>query len=129
MKLQKKAIRIVTHSNYYAHTNPLFYNQNILNIIDIGNFQIAVFMYLCFTGQLPRFISNYFILNLQIHNYNTRNSVNYHYPKLRTTCMKNSIFFKGPELWNTIPLDIRSSKSIRIFECKYKKYLLDKYIV
>ena len=129
LKLQKKAIRIVSHAQFNSHTKPLFNDLKILNVIDIGNLQIGIFMYLCFTSQLPNIILHYFNLNTNIHNYSTRNAFKFHYPKLRTTCMLNSIFYKGPRVWNNIPPEIRSSKSINVFKRKYKNYLLNMYNV
>ena len=107
----------------------LIYDLKISNVIDIGNLQIGIFMYLCFTGQLPNIISHHFNLNNKIHTYSTRNAFNFHYPKLRTTSMLNSIFYKGPQIWNNIPPEIRLSKSISVFKRKYKNYLLNMYNV
>ena len=126
-KLQKKAIRIITHSDYYAHCNPLFYEHGILNVYDMANLYIAVFMFLCFNGHLPTFLTTCFKLNSDVHSCNTRNALNYHLPKIRTTSMKNSLFFKGPVIWNSIPLEIRKSKTLNLFKIKYKVFLLNKY--
>ena len=127
LKLQKKAIRIITHSQYYAHCNPLFCKLGILDVIDMHNFYIAVFMFSCFNGNLPTFLSTCFNLNCDVHNCNTRNALNYHLPKIRTTCMKNSLFFKGPLIWNCIPQEIKKCKALNLFKIKYKQFLLNKY--
>ena len=37
LAIQKKAIRIITHSGYLDHTDPLFFRTNILKINDIYN--------------------------------------------------------------------------------------------
>ena len=33
--------------------------------------------------------------------------------------------FNGPELWNTLPLDLRIADSLAIFEKKFKTYLFN----
>ena len=52
--LQKKAIRIITFSDYRAHTSPLFNKMlNLLKLLDIVKLHTGIFM-LCFcNGLLP----------------------------------------------------------------------------
>ena len=44
----------------------------------------------------------------------------------RTKYMKNSFSNYSKDIWNTIPLEIRTSKNIKCFKDRYKHYLLDK---
>ena len=69
--LQKKAIRIITHSSFYAHSKPLFAKLKILNVFDLNYFNIATCMYLCSKNLIPRHLSLDFQLNNDIHNHNT----------------------------------------------------------
>ena len=41
--LQNKAIRICTHSNYIAHTNPIFHELKTLKFHDIHTYQTSIF--------------------------------------------------------------------------------------
>ena len=125
--LQKKAIRIIFNASYYAHTTPIFKELKLLTVYDINNFNIAIFMFLCSRGLLPVAMLSKFVLNSNVHCHNTRNSVNYHLPKIRTNISKNSIFFKGPVLWNQIPPDLKNSPSLNCFKQRYKCYLLNLY--
>ena len=61
---------------------------------------------------------------MDIHDYNTstRNASDYQYPRIRTTSMRNSVFFKGPEVWNSLPTEIKSSQSLDVFKYKYKRF-------
>ena len=45
MKLQKRAIRVITKSKYYAHTFDLFRQVRILNIVKINILQTGIFMF------------------------------------------------------------------------------------
>lgn len=51
--LQKKAIRIITHSHYLSQTSALFKKMNILPIQDIICFQTGIFMQQYLFGALP----------------------------------------------------------------------------
>ena len=72
-KLQKKAIRIITRSNYVAHTEPLFKFLNTLKIEDIFLLNILKFYYKFKNNELPQFFQSFRIQSRsEIHNYNTR---------------------------------------------------------
>ena len=128
LKLQKKAVRIISHSNYLAHTQPIFYSLKVLNIYDIYILQSAIFMYLCSKKRLPISLMNNFCLNKSVHNYQTRSVENYHIPRVRLTACEKSIFFQGPKIWNDIPHEIKTSPSLNVFKRRYKKYLISAYM-
>ena len=83
-KLQKKALRICTNSNYKAHSLPLFFRLNTLNIYDIHKIRIATLMYCVFNDLSPKNIYKMFLCNNLVHPYNTRSSNKYHYHKVNT---------------------------------------------
>ena len=125
--LQKKVIRIICNVTFNAHTLPIFIHLNLLNWHDINKLNIAIFMFLCFKGLLPPYISSKFDLNCHIHNYNTRNAKNFHLPKIRTNVSRNSIFYKGPVVWNSIHNSIKDKPTLNSFKSSYKSYLISLY--
>ena len=127
--LQKRAVRIITHSEYLAHTKPIFSLLKLLNVYDLYNFQCAIFMYLCYNKLLPASALIHFNLNMQVHGHQTRSSSNFHLPPTRTTTFHESIYFNGPLIWNNLPSSIRQSPSLNIFKRRYKHHLLQNYIV
>ena len=126
-RLQKRAVRVITHANFLAHTKPLFSQLNLLNVYDFSDYEIAIFMYLCYKSYIPNNISELFCYNADIHSYNTRGSSNFHLPKIRTSLAKNCIFYKGPIIWNKLPLFVKSSPSLSVFKRRYKTQLVTKY--
>ena len=124
--LQKKAIRIVTHSNYMSSTKPLFKKTNILPIYEMCNYNVAKFMYQCYNNLLPKPFEAFFLFNKDVHAYNTRNKDKFHLPLMRKQVTKLSIFYEGPLLWNTIPDHVIKSKSLNQFKRKYKQLILEK---
>ena len=124
LKLQKKAIRIISHSQYLSHTNELFHSLKLLKYDELLLYQSAIFMFLCFNDLLPPDILKCFNFNNDIHSYNTRNSELYHIPKVRTNASKLSIFYNGPITWNSLPQSIRSSPSLNSFKRKYKNCIM-----
>ena len=125
--LQKKIIRVVYHSQYLAHTLPIFLNLKTLRMPDIYVYQCAIFMYLCNNKLLPTSIISYFQLNKNIHEHQTRSSNHFHFPLTKTSTYQNTIFYKGPLIWNGLPIAIRQSRTLSGFKRKMKCYLLQKY--
>ena len=56
LKLQKKAVRIITKSTYNLHTDPLFKTLGLLKIHDIYKCNVLKFFYQHCHGQLPFFL-------------------------------------------------------------------------
>ena len=125
-KLQKRAIRIINHESFLAHTSPMFYSCNMLQYRDIYIYETGVFMYLCQNHYLPEYLLNLFIFNSDVHSYNTRSAAHFHLPNVRTSVNQKSIIFQGPFLWNSIPTEIKNSCSLNVFKRRYKRFLLDR---
>ena len=70
--LQKKLVRIMTFSTYYALTDPLFKDIEILIINRLVNHIIGILMYKLNSGLFPKVLCNFFKKNDDTHNYNTR---------------------------------------------------------
>ena len=73
IKLQKKAIRIISISKYNAHTEPLFKELKLLKVTDILRLQELKFYYKYKNNKLPHYLQNLPLeCNTDIHNYATR---------------------------------------------------------
>ena len=83
-RLQRKIIRIITFSNFKEHTGPLFKELLISPLDDINNEAIALFMFRYFNNNLPSSYSDFFCLNKDVHQFNTRSSSNVHKIQART---------------------------------------------
>ena len=115
--LQKRAIRIINNLPFHAHTDPLFFSNGILKIHDIYKLNVGLYMY---DHDIPaQFIRS--------HDYSTRGSNDLRPQSARLTLTLNSISVNGPNIWNTIPLDIKNSPSCNSFKFKYKRHLLSFY--
>lgn len=78
-KLQKKMIRIITFSDYFAHTNPLFVQLNLLKTDDIFKAELLKFMYDLSSERLPAVFNDFFNKNKNLHSYETRGRSNDHF--------------------------------------------------
>ena len=125
--LQKKAIRICSHSNFLDHTTPLFKDRKTLKLEDIHTFQTAIFMFKYVTNMLPSPFQTFFNYNTNIHTYPTRHSSDFHLNNPRTLLAHKSIRHHGPDVWNSLPPTLKARTALHSFKITAKKYFLSKY--
>ena len=70
--MQKKAIRLITFSDFNVHTSPLFFELKLLKRQDHIKLQTLYFMHQFFTGRLPKIFDSFFIKTSDKHDVNTR---------------------------------------------------------
>ena len=131
VKLQKKIVRVISCSNYNAHTEPLFKVLKLLNVQDILKINTLKFCFKLQNNNLPIYFRSYHYRTQQeIHGRDTR--YNYLIPtNLVTTqraekCLRNNI----PWIINSIPrnlLEKMNTHSYQGFSQNAKKYYLDQY--
>ena len=121
--LQKKIVRIMTFAKYKENSKPLFLSLKILNIYELNIYLMALFMYSYFNENLPSYFNNYFKLNEMIHSHNTRTASNLFIDYKRTNYGKFSLKFRGAQIWNKLPKDLKLSKSYRQFKQSSKVYV------
>ena len=121
--IQKKIVKIMTFKNYSEKSRPLFVALKILNIYELNIYQMSLFMYSYFNGNQPSYFCNYYRLNEKIHSHNTRTSSNIYIDYKRTNYGKFSLKFRGPQIWNNLPKDLKTQKSYRLFKKSTKDYI------
>ena len=123
--LQKRAIRIICHAKYLAHTDELAQKIHLLKLPHINIFQSAMFMYKYLNRNLPCVCKDFLAVNDPSTNvYNLRQFNNFAVPPFRTLLRKRCLLIRGPKIWNLIPCEIKSSPSLSSFKRKLRTYLL-----
>jgi hypothetical protein len=125
--LQKTAIRIISHSHYIAHTNPIFSSLKILKVYDLAKTAVLVLMHKSRNNTLPHKFQTYFQFTSQIHSYCTRGAEKYAIPYARTLCRSNSLQVIGPRLWNSLPPTLQAIKTLQLFKSKLKDFFVMDY--
>ena len=78
IKIQKRALRLITNSHRLAHTEPLFKELNILTLQKSYVFSVQLLMFKFYSGMLPRVFSDFFVANADVHDHDTRQRHLYH---------------------------------------------------
>ena len=102
--LQKKAIRLITFSDFNAHTGPLFKELKIIKIKDIIEMQNILLAHKVISGNCPANLQNKLKLFKADHSHNTRNlfSSNQSVPEgsIVTNCGSSDIWKNIAKIWN-----------------------------
>ena len=125
--LQKRALRIVNNSHYFAHTNPFFVKHKSLKINDLYNLQLGSFMFQLVHNELPKCLTSMFTSNKLVHSYSTRQASLFHIPLTRSSLAQRTTKYTGPKLWNSLDNSLRKLNNIKSFKNKLKEILLNKY--
>ena len=118
------SVRAMTNSNHLTPSATLFAQLNILDIFKGNSSYIAAkFMFSYHHCLLPSPFLNLFLTSGQIHNYDTRTSAHFRAHTCRTNIKQFTILFRGPKIWNALPLSITSSPSLSTFKRKLLNFL------
>ena len=101
--LQKKAFRIVTKSNFIAHTDPLFKQLNVLKIKNMFKVKILKFYYKLSYGLLPKYFNSY-IHKLEEPARVLRCNI-IHPPLIKRVYVECNLLFQLMKLINTMKVD------------------------
>ena len=97
------ALRIITFSNYYAHTHYLFKENRMVKLLDLIFLHNALLLYDYYTCKLPLPFQNSLLKTKYMIVYTRLASKrNFYLPAARTNYGKFSIQFQGIQVWNSI---------------------------
>ena len=117
-KLQNRAARVVTFSNYDRQSSELLDELMWDNLETRRSKQLAVLMYKTIINKsTPNYLFKIFENINSIHSHNLRNSeYNVYIPRPYAEAGKNSFHYKGAVLWNGLTRDTKSQLNVRSFK-------------
>ena len=120
IKAQKRLIRLITNSDFLAHTEPLFKQLHILNIENLRKYHLAIYFYKNLESLLPILQGH--------HHYETRNRNRPRPIRHSKTIFERSFMYQSPIVWNEL-LDsgeptLTNATSLSIFKKKLKLFLV-----
>ena len=125
--LQKRAVRLITHSRRCSSSTPLFARLHLLKLIDINHFQTIIFMCRLKNNQLPLSCMNYITITNPDRPYSTRHFHFFITSRFRTIIRQNSVSIRGPKLWDSFPIDIQNSSSLHLLRKRLSNMYINLY--
>ena len=120
---QKKIVRIISGVPPRTHTKPLFSKLKILTLDGIYRYMLALFMYKYVNDMIPP-LFDMFIVNADIHHYNTRNHTLLHVPLCTTKRSQQTVRYTGVKLWNLLATSIDVNCKIGTFKKHLKEFII-----
>ena len=124
IKLQKRAIRVVSKAKYNSHSGRLFKELNILPLKQLIDFNILMFMYDIENYNLPDSLCNIFSRNAN-DQYILRNANDYFIHRHRFEYLKKFPFIIFPQKWDNFEMVSKTDPNRLIFKKALKQHLLD----
>ena len=123
--LQKKAIRIINHSDYLSPTNPLFIKTKALKFEDLVELNTAVIMFKAYKNILPTCMQELF--KKRESKYALRGTCIYEKGSANSNLKGRCLSVKGVNLWNSLDNDLKMCTNINKFKRIFKNKVLNKY--
>ena len=123
--IQKKAIRIITHSPFECHSSPLLKKTSNLNIFQIIEYYASIFMFQKLNSTVPNVFQQNRFLSYSYHTYETRNNLSIRTPLFKLQFSKRSIFDHGIKIWNNLSPEVKSITNKSIFKKIIRKKLIN----
>ena len=127
-RLQNLAARIILNNFDYVNFTgtDLVDKLGWLKSEDRYKYLISVLMFKSFNDLVPYYMSDTITLDKDIMTYKTRSDHNMHahVPKFRTKNLQKAFCVSGPQVWNSLPIEIRTITNLDHFKTKCKKHYL-----
>ena len=120
--LMKRAIRTITLSNKFEHTENLFKGSNNLNFHQLNRYWISIFVFKQLNNKLPAFFKFYYSQNT-----NFRRTNNILCNRSRTNILFLHVFCSGPKIWNDLLNDgfKLMTNVLTLFKKQLKNFLVN----
>ena len=121
-KLQKRALRAISHKHTRSRTLPLFKALKLLRLQDVFQFKMLSFVFESINKINPMCFHNFYTCTSSIHEYHTRHSYRGDVFLTHKNSLQyglKSICYMGAKMWNDLPEELRNSTS----KYSFKKHL------
>ena len=124
--LQNRAARILCNEyDWNIRSSVLISRLSIMSVATRRDYFIGILMYKTINGIGIDYLLPEITYVNEYHNYNTRAASNNLIVQNKPHCelYRTSLYYKGIQLWNSLPDSIKSVDNLSQFKCKFKNYL------
>ena len=126
-RVQNTAVRILTRTRKFDHISPILKDLHWLPVTNRIKFKILTLTYKCLHNLAPTYLSDMIELHTPPRDLRSANSLNLKVPLTRLKTYGDRAFSRAaPDLWNSLPLDIKCASSLATFKLELKTYLFNR---
>ena len=117
-RLQNRAARIVTNSQFDAPRKPLIQSLGWKTIQELINRQVNLTVFKCLNNIAPKYLYDNFTKNTVNATRSRRNTnTNFRLPLRRSANGQKCFSFRGAKCWNGLTTEAKQTTSIKAFKC------------
>ena len=123
LRVQNVAARIVTGTRRTAHITPVLKSLHWLPLHQRIAFKLCLLVHKCIHGSAPAYLAE--LLTLRTNNCDLRSNGTFllDVPRVTSAMSQRAFGVAGPQVWNTLPMDLRNKPDTTIFKRKLKTLL------
>ena len=122
--VQNSAARIITKTPSYHHITPVLQQLHWLPVTHRINYKLLVFTFMAIHNLAPPYLSDLLHINIPTRSLRSSSSIHLSVPPARLSTMGGRAFSRSaPQLWNSLPPDLRNCDSLPIFKAQLKTHL------
>lgn len=122
-KIQNKIMRVIIGCSRYTPILSMLETLKWLSVKQRIFYNTMIFIYKIYTGLLPEYLACHLSIISDHHNYNTRNKSNFTIPFYTKKFSQNSLFYKGVQMYNKLPKQVKNSTTLQIFKRECVDYI------
>ena len=126
-RLQNRAARIVSGNYDYVNTRGIELVKSFqwMNVHQRRDYFMSILMFKCIHGLAPDYLCNEITMQNEISERTTRSlsSFKVHVPYASIECFKNYFIYRGPVLWNALPVHIKDCTTLDMFKTNLRCFM------
>jgi hypothetical protein len=127
--LQKRILRTINKAKFKSHTDPLFRDSDIVKIMDLYEYNAAIFVHDFIHNKLPLSFKTTFKFNHQVQTIRqTRQSNLLFVPRCRSCFFEKLPECRFPNVWNKLSNAIASITDRETFKTTLKSRMFNSYL-
>ena len=129
-RVQNAAARLIMDIGKYSHITPALYELHWLPVLARIHFKILLLAFKAIHGLAPAYISNLLVIKRKSsYNIRSNSGILLEPPrgKMLATLGERAFQAAAPQLWNELPLQLRTIGSVEIFKNSIKTFLFKRF--
>ena len=124
-RLLKRSARVIVETDLTTSSSLLFSSLKWINIEKRVFYQKCILVFKSLNNMVPPYLQEKFHVNIN-QNYSLRSSDNnqLYIPRPKTNFLKQTFLYSGSQIWNDLPMEVKSCKTLSSFKTKCYEHFL-----
>lgn len=122
-KLQNRAMRVILGCSRYTSVARMLEALQWQSVRQRIISRTLQFIFKVKNDSLPVYLKEFVHYNAEVHTYPSRRRNDFRLPNVKKSSTQNNIFFRGLQMYNDMPNEIKNESNINIFKRKVNNYI------